>query len=41
MDKKSRNLNIITSATVALLTKAKLNDLEGNAKKVKQNSAKG
>ena len=24
MDKKSRNLNIITSATVTLLTKAKL-----------------
>ena len=33
MDKKSRNLNIITSATVTLLTKAKLKDLERNTKK--------
>ena len=40
MDKISRNLNIITSATVTLLTKAKLKDLERNMKKVKQNSMK-
>ena len=39
MDKISRNLNIITSATVTLLTKAKLKDLR-NTKKVKQNSMK-
>ena len=40
MDKISRNLNTITSATVTLLTKAKLKDLERNTKKVKQNSMK-
>ena len=40
MDKKSRNLNIITSDTVTLLTKAKLKDLGRNTKKVKQNSMK-
>ena len=32
MDKISRNLNIITSATVTLLTKAKFKDLERNTK---------
>ena len=40
MDKISRNLNIIASATVTLLTKAKLKDLERNTKKVKENSMK-
>ena len=41
MDKKSRDLNIITSATVTLLTKPKLKGLQGSMKKVKQNSMRG